>query len=194
MSYIIAIIVSALILIADQVAKYLVVANFTFGEPVTFINGIINLTYITNEGAAFGILQGGRWFFLAATVIIMIFCICMLIKKTYESKMMFWAICLVLSGGTGNLIDRVFRGGKVIDFIEFAFIKFPVFNIADCAVVTGACLIVLCFIIDIINSSRKEKVAVDEYASALADEKENVISVSEESDNRTGDEQWKDEQ
>ena len=81
-----------------------------------------------------------------------------------KNKLMFWAISLVLSGGIGNLIDRIFRNGKVIDFLHFAFFKeFPVFNIADCAIVIGAILLVLYFILDMISDAKaKKKAALDE--------------------------------
>lgn len=197
--YIIAIVVAALVLIADQVAKYLIVANFQLGQSIPLVDGFMNLTYIVNEGAAFGILKGGRWFFLAVTIIIMIICICMLIKKTYDSKLMFWAISLVLSGGLGNLIDRIFRGGRVVDFLDLAFSDFPIFNIADCAVVVGACLIALYFIIDIVTSMKTKSTTADDYARKLADNElmneantpasSNVSTTVEE----TGDDQCKKE-
>ena len=148
MAYILAIVCSVLIVIADQVSKYFIVANFELGESVTAIDGILNITYINNSGAAFGILQNQTWIFLGITVLIMIICIGMLIKKTYSSKIMLWAILLVLAGGLGNMIDRIFRNGNVVDFLEFGFIKFPIFNIADCSIVIGTGLIILYFIVD----------------------------------------------
>ena len=64
----------------------------------------------------------------------------------------------MISGGIGNLIDRVFRDGKVIDFLHFEFYPtFPVFNVADIAVVTGAGLLILYFVLDTIKDSRKAK-------------------------------------
>ena len=86
----------------------------------------------------------------------MVICIGLLIRKTFDSKLMLWALCLVLGGGVGNMIDRVFRGGNVIDFLEFGFVEFPVFNIADCAVCIGAALMILYFISDFIKDSRKK--------------------------------------
>jgi len=157
MAYVLAIVCSALILIADQVSKYLIVANFQLGESVTVVDGLINFTYIHNMGAAFGILQNQTWIFLGITVLVMIVCIGMLIKKTFNSKLMRWAILLVLAGGMGNMIDRIFRGGKVVDFLEFDFIKFPIFNVADCSIVIGACLIILYFVIDFFVDVKSKK-------------------------------------
>ncbi|MEG1887424.1 MAG: signal peptidase II [Oscillospiraceae bacterium] len=158
MSYMIAIIFSVLILIADQVTKFLVASNFQLGETRPFIDGFMNFTYIHNSGAAFGIFKDQTWVFLAITVLVMIVCIGMLVKKTYSSKLMTWSIFLVLSGGMGNLIDRIFRGGNVVDFLEFDFIRFPIFNIADCAVVVGAGMIIVYFIFDFIKEVQSNKI------------------------------------
>ena len=80
-----------------------------------------------------------------------------LIKKGRKNKFLFVAVCLIISGGLGNMIDRIFRGGKVVDFIQFAFWEtFPVFNIADCAVVIG-CAILVCYLLVDIIKEQKEK-------------------------------------
>ena len=122
------------------------------------IPGIINFNRIPpNSGAAFGIFQGQTWFLITITCLIMVVCICMLVRKTFDSRLMFWAICLVLSGGIGNLIDRLWRGGNVVDFLEFAFFDFPVFNIADCAVCIGAGLIVVYFVLDLVKDAKVKK-------------------------------------
>lgn len=159
MSAILAIICSVLVVVADQISKYLVITNMAENQIIqNVIPGIINFNRIPpNSGAAFGIFAGQTWFLITVTCIIMIVCVCMLIRKTFDSKVMFWALCLVLSGGVGNLIDRIFRGGNVVDFLEFAFFDFPVFNIADCAVCIGAGLIVVYFIMDFIKDARVKK-------------------------------------
>lgn len=84
-------------------------------------------------------------------------CIALFVKYAKGSRLMLWALTLVLSGGAGNMIDRVFRDGKVVDFLHFEFFpSFPVFNIADCAIVVGAVLLALYFIIDI-TAEKKRK-------------------------------------
>ena len=167
MSYILAIAFAALIVVADQLTKYYVVTNYTLGESVPIIDGIFNLTYIHNSGAAFGILKNQRWFFLAITAIIIIICVTMLIRRTYKSKWMYWAICTVLGGGVGNMIDRIFRDGKVIDFIEFGFFEFPIFNLADIAVTVGAIMIFLYFLSDMIKDVKGDNDAVKAYSDEL---------------------------
>lgn len=170
MSAILAIICGILIVGADQLTKYLVITYMEPNQVISVIPGIINFNRINpNSGAAFGILEGKTWFLITITCIIMIICVAMLIRKTFESKLMFWSICVVLGGGLGNLIDRIFRGGNVIDFLEFGFFEFPVFNVADCAVCIGAAMIVLYFLIDFIKDSRKRH-SIDVINAASDDE------------------------
>ncbi len=144
-------------LIADQVVKYIVATNMQLGQTIGFIDGFLDFTYIHNDGGAWGILGGNRWLLLGSTAVIMTVLIIMLIKNKMRSKLFFWAVCLVVSGGLGNMIDRVFRSGKVVDFIHATFIDFPIFNIADCAVVIGAGLLMLYFVLDIIKDEKLRK-------------------------------------
>ena len=102
-------------------------------------------------------LGGSRWFLIGLTAVIMVVLIILLVKNAKKSRLFFWAGCLIVSGGIGNMIDRIFRGGEVVDFLHTVFIRFPVFNIADCAVVIGAGLLILYFILDTKNDIKKEK-------------------------------------
>lgn len=156
MSALLAIICGVLVVVIDQLTKYLVTAFMDLNEVIKLIPGILNLNRITpNAGAAFGILEGKTWLLITVTVLIMLICIGLLIRKTFDSKLMQWSLCLVLGGGIGNLIDRVFRGGNVVDFLEFGFFKFPVFNVADIAVCVGAGMMVLYFIVDFVADWRR---------------------------------------
>ena len=157
MTYILALVVAALVVVADQITKLLIATNLTSESCFPVLGGLFNIRFVENSGAAWSILEGKTWLLVAISLAIMAVCVFMLIKKTYGSKLMFWAISLVLAGGVGNLIDRVFRGGRVVDFIEFGFIDFPVFNVADIAVCTGAGLVVLMFIIESIEDYKKSK-------------------------------------
>lgn len=180
MSAILAIICSVLVVVIDQVSKYLVITQMEPNQIIeNVIPGIINFNRIPpNSGAAFGIFQGQTWFLITITCLIMVVCVCMLVRKTFDSKMMFWALCLVLSGGVGNLIDRVFRGGNVVDFLEFAFFDFPVFNIADCAVCIGAGLIVFYFVLDLIKDAKMKKQLSTETAEINKGEPEKAEEQS----------------
>ena len=150
-------IVAVLILAADQFTKYLVISNFKLYESVPFIKGFLNFTYIHNKGAAFGIFQGRTLPFIILTTIMLALGIFVLSKRIFTSAIMDWAILLVMAGGIGNLIDRIFRQGKVVDFIETAFMEFPVFNIADCSVVIGSGLIILYLILDTFKQKKVEQ-------------------------------------
>lgn len=157
-SCILAIVMGLLVLAADQLTKLYIISNFSLGKGCGFIKGLINIVYIHNRGAAWGMLSGKTWFLVAITAVIMAVCIYFLIKMGKKNKLLFWAICLVLSGGIGNMIDRIFRSGNVIDFLHFEFWpQFPVFNVADCAIVIGAGLLILHFIIEAVNDFKARK-------------------------------------
>ena len=170
MTYIIATICGVLCLVLDQVTKYLVSSNMVYGESFPIIKGLFNLTYINNGGAAFGMLQGKTWLLLSLTFFMMLICIGMIIKKTYRTPLIYWSVMFILAGGIGNMIDRVFRGGQVVDFIETAFIDFPVFNVADISVCVGAGLMFLYFLIDIMKSLRKNKPTTENFDEFLSKE------------------------
>ena len=157
-SYILAVLCGALLILADQLTKYYISANFLLGESREFINGFINLTYIHNRGGAWGLLYGHTLILVPITVVIMALCIFLYVKYGKKNRLLLWAISLVLSGGIGNMIDRIFRGGNVVDFLHFEFFpSFPVFNVADCAVVVGAGLLILYFILDTIKEEKQKK-------------------------------------
>ncbi len=165
LSYILAVASAFLILIADQYSKYYIMSNFELYSTKGFIPGLLEITYIKNDGAAWGMFGGNKLFLIALTLIIMAVCIIYLVKFAKRNKMLFWAICIVLGGGLGNMIDRVFRDGNVVDFIQFSFWKsFPVFNLADCAIVIGSCLLILYFVIDLIKDFKKTENKEQEIA------------------------------
>lgn len=157
-SYVLAFLCGALLVLADQFTKYYISANFVLGESREFINGFINLTYIHNRGGAWGMLYGHTYILIPLTVVIMAVCVFLYIKYGNNSRLLLWAIALVLSGGIGNMIDRVFHGGNVVDFLHFEFFpSFPIFNVADCAIVVGAGLLILYFILDAIKEEKQKR-------------------------------------
>ncbi len=157
-SYILAVFSGILVLVTDQLTKYYISSNFVLGQSADFLDGFIDITYIHNRGGAWGMLSGYRWLLLLITAVVMAICIAMLIRLGRKSKLLFWAIVLVLAGGVGNMIDRIFRDGSVVDFLHFEFIpSFPVFNVADCGIVIGAGLLILYFIIDMYRDTKKKK-------------------------------------
>ena len=128
---------AALIAIADQVTKYLTVANIPLYGEVEVLPGVVGLTYVQNFGAAFSSFQGMQWLFAVIFILFTLAIIWDFWKKslpftTFER----WCIIAIYGGGLGNMIDRV-RLGYVVDMIETKFINFPVFNVADCFITCG---------------------------------------------------------
>ena len=136
-------IVSVLLLTAlDQFSKFLALEKLRPIGNITVIPNWFDLTFVENRGAAFGILQGQIWFFVTVTVIVTIFAVYYVRKMQGNDKVHKWmkvSIVLILAGAWGNAIDRILRG-YVIDYFEFTFISYPVFNVADIYVVTGTIL------------------------------------------------------
>lgn len=158
-SYILAVVSGLCVLGLDQYTKYFM-ADFLADKPngTDFIPGFIDLILTRNGGGAWGMLSGYTWILLSITIVIMLVCITLLLKFGPGNKLMFWSICLILGGGIGNMIDRIFRDGLVIDFLHFSFIpQFPVFNVADVGIVLGAGLLVLYFIISSFEESKHKK-------------------------------------
>ncbi len=157
-SYILAVLCGVVVLVADQLTKYYIVNNFEIGGTAEFLKGFIDIIYINNKGGAWGILNGYTWALLSITAIVMVVCFTLLLKLGNKNKILFWAITLVLFGGIGNMIDRIFREGNVVDFLHFEFWPtFPIFNVADCAVVVGAGLLIYYFIYDSIKDAKEKK-------------------------------------
>ena len=137
MTYVFMAIFGVLILVADQVTKYLTVVNIDPFERISLIPGVLSLTFVKNEGAAFSMLQGQQWLFALIFVAFAGFIIWEFSKKKLPFKPFErWCVVAVFAGGLGNMIDRI-RQGFVTDMIEFVpklpFIgQFPIFNVADC--------------------------------------------------------------
>jgi len=129
-----------IIIIADQLSKLWVAGQLALNETRPLIDGILNLVYVRNRGAAFGILQGKSWLFL----IMAAFIVGALIYYNFRYSPKHWgqyAMGLITGGTIGNVIDRLYLGGAVRDFFSVGW--FPVFNLADMAITTGGALVVL---------------------------------------------------
>jgi len=147
--------VSALVLVLlDQYTKYIALTSLKPIKTMTFVEGFMDFTFVENRGAAFGMLSGARWFFIIVTAAITVGIIYYVAKKIpkagNEYKALKFSLMLILAGAWGNVYDRIFRG-YVVDFFEFTFFEWPVFNVADIYVVCGAILmsvVVMFFIKD----------------------------------------------
>lgn len=131
----------------DQVTKYLAQIYLKEQENLVLIDGVFELCYLENRGAAFGIMQNRGIFFIAVTILFMFFSVWFYVRllKNKKFRCLRYLILLIAAGAAGNMIDRMFRG-YVVDFFYFSLINFPIFNVADCYVTLAvACLIVLIF-------------------------------------------------
>lgn len=134
----------ALLVLLDQITKIGIVNYFSQSnkENIKIIPGVLELTYVENRGAAFGMLQGRVWLFVLITIAVlaMIIWYWKSIPANHSGKWMKIALILIISGAIGNLIDRVCMQ-YVRDMIYFSLIDFPVFNVADMCVVGGVILL-----------------------------------------------------
>lgn len=147
-------IISALLVVFDQISKVLTTNYLKPVGSIEIIHGILSLTYVENRGAAFGILQNSRWIFITFTIVATIGIVYYKLHYKTTSKLLISSLSLIFSGAIGNLIDRIFLG-YVVDMIEVTFINYPVFNIADCFVVTGTILLAI-YILFIYKEPAKE--------------------------------------
>ncbi len=137
--------IAGLVIVLDQLTKYLVVQRFKLHESMPVIPGFFDLTYVRNPGAAFGILANaqGHWrvvFFI--TVSLAALAVIIALIRTSHDRLPIIAFALIGGGAVGNLIDRV-RFGEVVDFIEWYYRSYhwPTFNIADSAITIGVALL-----------------------------------------------------
>lgn len=132
--------ISIIVLVAiDQMTKWLAVKYLLPNGPFPIIEGVFELQYLENRGAAFGIFQNQKWFFIIMTVII-VGVISWLYTKLPESRRMLPLRIIaiaIISGAIGNFIDRILNS-YVVDFLYFKLIDFPIFNVADIYVTVSA--------------------------------------------------------
>ncbi|MBH0229072.1 signal peptidase II [Halobacillus yeomjeoni] len=142
------------VIILDQLTKWLVVMNMNLGESIPVVEDFLYLTSHRNQGAAWGILQGQMMFFYIITVIVIGVVVYYIQQYGKESRLSGVALSLILAGAIGNFIDRLFRK-EVVDFVDtyiFSY-NFPIFNVADSALVIGVILVMIATFLD----ERKKK-------------------------------------
>ena len=135
-------VLAVLLIAADQISKYFAVLKLKNQPPYSVVDGVFELHYLENRGAAFGMLQGQKFFFIFIAAVILCTIVYVLWKAPYQKMYIKLHITLVFiaSGAVGNLIDRV-RYDYVVDFLYFSLINFPVFNVADIYVTLAVLLI-----------------------------------------------------
>lgn len=146
-NHIIAVISVILLVLFDQYTKWLAITYLKGKQSFIIIKNVLELSYLENRGAAFGILQDQRYFFIVLTLAMMIGIVYLFLIVPKTIKYLPLSICMIFvtAGAIGNFIDRLFRG-FVVDFFYFSLIDFPIFNVADIYVtVTFFVLILLLF-------------------------------------------------
>ncbi|MDR6551398.1 signal peptidase II [Paenibacillus qinlingensis] len=160
--------------ILDQVTKWIIVKKVPLGEERPVIGDFFMITSHRNRGAAFGILQDQRWFFISVTIVVLCGIIWYMQRTIREDKVLLpFALCLLLGGAFGNFVDRALFG-EVVDFFQFTFdfnffgkevdYIFPIFNVADSCIVVG---VILIFIESLLASRKEKKGATHEHKPDL---------------------------
>ncbi len=135
----------------DQVTKFYIIQLFTHelgvggrGTRIAFIPNVLNLKFAKNTGAAWSILRNNQWFLIILSSVLIIVLLWLFVQgyKDGKNPLLLASLVLVVGGAMGNLIDRL-RIGYVVDFFEFDFINFPIFNIADVFICVGMGIIAM---------------------------------------------------
>ncbi len=150
---------AALIVALDQITKAVIIENFSLHESRTIINGLFNIVYVMNPGAAFGFLANAseifrRIFFIGITLTVILLIIYYIVKSKLQNTLYVISLTLIFSGAVGNLIDRI-RFGAVVDFLDvyIGTAHWPAFNVADSSISIGAALMIFGMIVQ----RKKEK-------------------------------------
>lgn len=144
-------------ILVDQITKILVVNLMDVGQTVPIIEDFFHITSHRNLGAAFGILSDHRWVFMVISTLAIIGIGVYLFGFCKERMLFKVGLSLIISGGIGNMIDRIFRDDGVVDMIDFRGIWGYIFNVADALVCVGAGVVMLSVILDLIKEYKKKK-------------------------------------
>lgn len=151
----VALVIGIIIAALDQIIKYFVSEYLQPIGSVSVIDNLFSLTYVENNGVAFGMFSDMRWLFVAITVALIIFILVYMFKRRPREKVFYISTALIIGGGIGNLIDRIFYG-YVIDYLSLSFFP-PVCNFADYCITVGTVILMiyLLFFSDIFSSQKK---------------------------------------
>lgn len=150
----------------DQVTKHLAITHLADIGSYPVIPNILHFTYVENRGAAFGLLANHRWVFMIFSSVAIVLILVWLLRDKTMGPWLRTAGALIVGGGIGNMIDRLFIG-YVVDFIDFVCIRFYVFNVADSCVCVGCAMFVLGVLrMEYLESKRKKALAAGTEESA----------------------------
>jgi signal peptidase II len=153
--------------ILDQLTKAIVVSQMALYEEVPFLPGLIRFYHTRNTGAAFSMFSDNRWVFMVFSVIAMMIMTYLLVNFHGRHWLLSVSLAAVLGGGIGNMIDRVLSG-YVVDFLDFQFMKFAVFNVADIFVTCGS--VALAVYILFIEPKVEKRLQEQKAAASAAEE------------------------
>ena len=142
--------------VLDQLSKWLAVVYLQGEASFPLWKDVLHLTFVKNEGAAFGMLADHRWVFMIFSSVAIVGLSIYLFGFCKENKLVKICLAMIIGGGIGNMIDRVALG-YVVDFIDFTLIDFAVFNIADSFVTVGAFLLMGYFVAEMVKELRAER-------------------------------------
>ena len=161
MSVIFAVVLCCSLIGIDQVIKLLVINHLKPVQYVNVLEGVLRFRYVENTGAIFGSFAAHTAFLTVFSIILLGVTIFLLIKNKDKNKLVSLCLLFMISGGIGNIIDRI-RLHYVVDYIEPLFVDFAVFNFADCLITVGAFTLIFYLIYDLIKDTKKTKTTVSE--------------------------------
>ena len=140
---------AAILTVIDQLIKHWAFTELQQISTIPIIQDVLHLTYCENRGAAFSILYGKTELLMVMNSILLLFLLYLLLKKKFPHPLSMASLSMIISGGIGNMIDRViYEGNFVVDYIDFRLINFAIFNFADICVVCGTILLMIYFIFE----------------------------------------------
>ena len=131
-------IIALVVFFLDQASKFAIISKMSQGQSIAVLDNIFHITYIHNAGAAFGLFANQTSFFIVITLLVITAMVIFYWRLQSKDGILPISLGLIVGGSLGNLVDRV-RFGEVIDFLDFRI--WPVFNLADSAIVIGAALL-----------------------------------------------------
>ena len=145
----------------DQLIKSYILENFSLYQEKDFLKigglDIMHLKYIENDGSAFSSFSGQRVLLLVVTTVGMIVCSYLLVKYGKKNKLLYSSFIMILGGALGNMIDRIFHGGLVVDYLDLQLFQFAVFNFADCFVTVGTVLLMIYILFFMDKENKNDK-------------------------------------
>ncbi|MCD8026626.1 MAG: signal peptidase II [Clostridiales bacterium] len=152
----VALALGVILAVIDQIIKYFVSVYLEPVGTITVIDNLLNLTYVENDGVAFGMFSDMRWIFVALTSILLLVIIFIMFRKRPKSRFFYICAALIIGGGIGNLIDRIMYG-YVIDYLSLSLFA-PVCNFADYCITIGTVMLIIyiLFFSDFISSDSKK--------------------------------------